>query len=352
MIRQREPQRVLVYDCKGRHVVAPNRRDFIKSSAAITLFTVSRASAQPVIPRRIAFVHSTAFDAELLDCFWKGLSFAGWERPPTAQKSVLPVASNPIKEARGQYNGADRPGRHAPLRALVRQHGRPHLIVAAGGLISQASAREELNRVAVPYVYVGGRPPTTTDAKSCGVILNGSAQFNAAVTALNVPRSGVYLLQNNNSEMADDEAGQWRQAINSNVFRFFDRSPFQNDSNIYDTEVTRLSRANPPPTGVVVSSDPYFRLTAGAFTNAMANLRVPVCYPFKDFNPSQPNILLPNGAKLSAPSSSSEPEIRMTAYCQLGLRAGDILNNSTDTNPVPTTPRRSVSWTGSNWQVV
>ena len=61
-----------------------NRRDFIKTSTAISFFFVSKALAAPAPPRKIGLVHSTALNAEFEACFLAGLKSGGWESKPAA----------------------------------------------------------------------------------------------------------------------------------------------------------------------------------------------------------------------------------------------------------------------------
>jgi hypothetical protein len=132
--------------------------------------------------------------------------------------------------------------------------------------------------------------------------------------------------------------------INDNVFLFFTNPPADNPAppnvlNAYIAEVTNLKNQIPSPTGVVVSSDPFFRSTASDFVSAMSSLGVPICYPFQDFNPTPPNILLPNAAVLSS-ATSTDPN---TAYYRLGLVAGAVLN-ATTASPLPSTKLDSSIW--------
>src|SRR5436190_9457938 len=129
-------------------VMSQGRRDFIKATTtAITLLTVSKASAETAT-RLIGFVHSTQLGNEASQCFLEGLKYAGWQQGSASK----PIRLIP-KEANAQYGGTHG---HAAIRALVRQHGRVHLIVAAGGVASQRSALEELSGP-IPFVYLSGR---------------------------------------------------------------------------------------------------------------------------------------------------------------------------------------------------
>src|SRR5437660_350576 len=99
-----------------------NRRDFIKSSTAVTLLTVSSASAAPAT-RNVAIFHTTRVSDQELRCFQAGLgSSNNWH-------ASLAKAG----EAFGQYGGSHG---HDVLRGFIRgKH--VHLIVAAGGVSSQ-----------------------------------------------------------------------------------------------------------------------------------------------------------------------------------------------------------------------
>jgi hypothetical protein len=333
-----------------------NRRVFINSSIAMTLLTMSKASAQGGQPRRIGIV-STGFNDEFEACFLQALKDDGWERQPTSLRPI--VVPNPINAPYGGSSG------HSGLRNAVRAHvttNGAHLIVAAGGNITQASAWEELINIKRPFVYLSGRLPETPTpppppGKYCGVILNTSPQYADAVkkfVGLGIDPGAVWLVQNRNSEEAflDSEYKDWVLKIgNTNRFLFFNPPPQENKAAQYPSEVNKLRSSSPAPQGIVVSPDSYFRITAGAFTNAMNSIspRIPICYPFKDFvNPSSPDFLLPNGATLSSANSSD----RNNAYYQLGGRAADVLNNSTVANPLPQTQLDSKIWDGSAWATI
>jgi|SRR5262245_43210437 hypothetical protein len=340
---------------EGNTVMTQNRRDFINSSIAVTLLTISKASAQGGQPRRIGIV-STGFNDEFEACFLQALKDDGWEKQPTSLRPIH--VHGPINAAYGGSTG------HSALRNAVRAHvmtNGVHLIVAAGGNVTQASAWEELSNIKRPFVYLSGRLPQTPappppPGKYCGVVLNTSAQYSDAVKKfgrLGIDPSAVWLVQNRNSEAAflDGEYNDWVLNIkNNNRFLFFDPPLQANNAAQYPSEVSKLRSSSPAPKGIVVSPDSYFRLTADAFTNAMnsGSPRIPICYPFKDFNPSLPDFPLPNVATLSSANSSDQNN----AYYQLGDRAADVLNNSTVANTIPSMQLDSKIWDGSAWAIV
>jgi hypothetical protein len=334
-----------------------NRRDLIKSAIAVTLLGVSKASAQPARkPRRIGIVHSTELDDDSEACFLEGLRSQGWDKQIKLRDY----------EAKGEYGGTHARDR---LKKYIRLHGKVDVIVVAGGVASRTAALEELATVQIPFVYLSGTAATpassTANGKYCGVILDTFARYKGAIDELarqGADASKVFLVQNFNSLMTADEQTLWRTLIGATNrdFRFFDpattstpTTPVDNNASAAALagEVAKLKAMDPK--GVVVSPDPFFRLNAGDFRDAMANLNtpsiVPVCYPFKDFMPfsSPRDILLPNGAQLST-SSSDGAEIRKTAYYQLGLRAADVLDNTVQT-AIPTATMYSTKWDGSTW---
>jgi hypothetical protein len=340
-----------------------NRRDFIKTSAALTILTVSKAAAQgplAVLPRHIGIVHSTEFNTEFSNCFYQGLGAAGWAISPTgSQKPIdlpLPTGGANPAQAEGQYGGSYG---HGALEKLVRAHHRKgvHLIVVAGGMASQLAAWGELMNVNVPFVYLAGRlaqTPAATDGKYCGVVLNNSARHQAALSKFNVSpisidTSDVWLVQNANSDMSAAEWNDWQQNINGNRFLFFEGRS-DNDETQFANEAKKLNAHSPK--GIVVSSDPFFRLKATEFVSGMrtgVGNSVTICYPFADFqlSTSSNDFVLPGGAALSSSDTSVIPN---TAYYMLGKQAGTVLTNSNPGQPVPTAPISSVQWDGDNFK--
>jgi hypothetical protein len=200
----------------------------------------------------------------------------------------------------------------------------------------------------IPFVYLSARVPSTAaSTKYCGVVLNTAAQYRDGVAALGVDPAGVWLVQNNNSEMAKAEFDQWPGLVgNTNRFGFFKTAagaPLPNDASQYPAEVAKLRAVNPH--GIVLSSDPFFRSTAPQLKAALATLNIPVCYPFKEFNPSGQDILLPDGAALSSVFYSD----KANAYYQLGDRAAAVLDAASAANPVPPSQIGSVMWNGRDW---
>jgi hypothetical protein len=194
--------------------MSQNRREFIKSSTAVTLLTVSSASAAPAT-RNIAVFHSTRMSDQDLRCFQAGLGSSNiW------QASIVKAG-----EAFGQYGGSHG---HDVLRSFIRgKH--VNLIVAAGGVSSQASASEELAAVQIPFIYMSGRAPnppsSPNDGKFCGVILNIFPQYSNALIRFNtmgISRGDVWLIQNYNADMTAGELVEW--GYNNNSFRFFESS--------------------------------------------------------------------------------------------------------------------------------
>jgi hypothetical protein len=189
------------------------------------------------------------------------------------------------------------------------------------------------------------------------VILNTSGQYSDAVkhmtNDLGVSASGIWLVQNYNSSMSPDEYDEWPTLIsnNRNRFRFFEPQPPQldpvdNDENSFASEAQRLKTQTPAPTGLVVSSDPFFRLKASAFRSALKTAlgNIPICFPFADFSLTGNDFLLPNGATLF---NAATPNDASTAYYQLGVQAANVLTNSTSASPIPASAIKSLKWNSS-----
>jgi hypothetical protein len=117
----------------------PNRRGFVLSSSASILLTVTKASSQEA-PRKIGLVHSTGFTDEFMTCFLQALSDKKWG----TSAGEKPISHNPPTSAAAKYG----PGvGHGALRTAIKAHGNVHLIVAAGGLMTQAAAYDHSFRV-------------------------------------------------------------------------------------------------------------------------------------------------------------------------------------------------------------
>jgi hypothetical protein len=152
-----------------------NRRDFIKSSAALTFLTVTSASAQ--VARRIGIFHSTKINDQEMACFMHGLgSSANWT-PSTVKKG----------EAYGAYGGSR--GRRVLHRYI---DGNVDVIVAAGGVTSQMAALEALPHLPIPFVYMSGRAvPINNPDPDADNSANIQAAFDkewVRFSRLNLPR--------------------------------------------------------------------------------------------------------------------------------------------------------------------
>jgi hypothetical protein len=153
----------------------------------------------------------------------------------------------------------------------------------------------------------------------------------AALLQQNVPTldlSKVYLVVNNNAPMSPGEEQVW---INANVAKFFVGNPNPPKGTVdpFTPDVTALANSQPTPTGLVISADPYFRLSRTALIKAIrANntlKNIPVCYPFREFADARHGYSLVE-PQLSLPvATSNSADIKKTAYYQLGFKAGQYL---------------------------
>jgi hypothetical protein len=307
-----------------------HRRDFIKSSIALTFISVSKVSADQ--PKKIGVVSSIKLKKhdEQMDCFMAGLAQKGWTETGTVKHVNVP---NP-KEAEGRYGGAYG---IVWIKSLVNDHLPVDLIVAAGGVVSRRAASGVLSHLATstPYVYLSGSAPQTPSVpgKYCGVILNIAALYPAARTSLvgEADAGDVWLVQNANSYYAPGELDEWRTGFSEDRdFRFFESpptdNPLVNARAAFKAEAIKLMANNPK--GIIVSPDPFFRMQAQDSTDGMndAGVNVPICYPFKDFalRPSPADQLLKGSPMLSSNTAAEVPD---TAFAQLGIQAGAVLDD-------------------------
>jgi hypothetical protein len=328
-----------------------NRRDFIKSSTAVTFLTVTSASAQPVT-RTIGIFHSTQISQQEMDCFKAGIGSSSSWQPNYVDEG----------QAEGRYGGRYK---HNELRGFI--HRKPaDVFVAAGGVTSQMSAWEELGAGPTPFVYMSGLPAipssSTDNGKYCGVILNVPARYSNAVSSMGMDKSDIFLIQNYNADMTTGDLAQW--GYNYPSFRFFETSdpggidnPDPNNSTAvqaaFNQEWTRfLHLYTNPPKGLIINPDPFFRLTAKDFKAALrATLGTTpvVCYPFSDYSPVSPDFLLPGAPILS---SATKTDIK-NAYYQLGERTALVLNGLSTGVTIPPNKIDSVKWDGTqaSWVV-
>jgi hypothetical protein len=324
-----------------------SRREFIGASAVIGVLGASEASAQQRgrarstrarrhllnDPRMIGIVHSTQWEAEFDDCFRKGLA-NGWNQ----SVNILQP-----KEIRGRYGGNQG---HSQIENAVKQFATAgvDLIVAAGGRVSEGAAWTALTGADIPFVYLIGSEPSgglTPDPQYCGLNLNTRQSYSDAVNVLGVANpENVYLIVNANADMAGDEIDYWKSINQNYYFKFFFHA--NNNYMNFQNQVMRFwANANPKPSGLVISSDPYFRWKAQDFAGAIKTLNIPRCYPFQTLVNADPvGKLLPNGAMLS---SSDNTQIPNTAYYQLGLRAGAVLSAQSNSK-MPSSQVASKTW--------
>jgi len=293
----------------------------------------------------IAIITSTEFGRTNLACFQAGLVTPLDERPqPTILNSFASY---------GDYN-------IAVLRKLVRDavssDPRPDLAIAADGLAARAAALE-LQAGDPKFIFLStdeleGSPV----ALAGGVNMNAPGADNARRILLKerypkVRDASMYLVVNNNSPMALNDAKNWPP---DRVVRCFDGvdNPERNEqttdeSNHFIAEFHKLAQRRPAPSGLVIGADPYFWYYRTALVIAVAEkLPIPVCYPFYDFvDASAKTANKGNSIALNKPplNNASDGSDETTAYFQLGRQVGKFINGAAEVGVS--------KWTGSEWEL-
>jgi hypothetical protein len=322
--------------------MSESRRHFIKGSLALSLLTVSNASAQA--GKQIGIVHSATWgDGDPLEaCFKQGLEDQNWT--PTsgrraAERGSSRRAIRPLKPVRyryefvqgqygGQYGGTF--GQDG-IAAAIKKLGTVDLVVAAGGNIS-AQAAADAN---VKFLFlIGVMPPNGFGAGALGGVNLDTAsqgQHQARINAFTsiADKSKIYLVQNYNSAMADQEAKTWQGLKAGPIIQFFKAGnpSLKNPADVKDAIAASINNIPADAQGIVISADPLFRdlKVRGHLAKACSNLKgVSVCYPFKDYVASHP------GATWLGPplASTNSAEIKNTAYYGLGVKTGKYLNGN------------------------
>lgn len=310
-----------------------------------------KKKAKALATPTIGIVHTGQFGGSKPEmCFLKGLSDEGWEKQTAPGKQKVNIK---VQSAGKKYGGSFG---HGEIRDKAKLHGDVDLIVAAGGLVSAEGSKSALTGKNIPFVYLVGRiPPGGISSPKCagGVNLDMAARNPDRVAKLlqdfPVDEDGLYLVVNANAAMAGSEADDWRASQNDNVAEFF--AGEDNKEAKFEDWVEVLGASDPLPTGVVVSSDPFFRLFRTDFTAALAQLGIPVCYPFKEFvevAPAQSQKTCLDKPQLSV-NNVADPDLADTGYYQLGRKAGQVLNQLrlNPGNPLPKVG--AVSWDGNAW---
>jgi biopolymer transport protein ExbD len=344
-----------------------SRRDFVKVSTAVGMFGITEtASATAANAKaKIGFVVSTKDHPDHLLCFLNGLQAGQWG-----------TSTNPVK-----FFWASADGKYGSTHLELYNHALKHIevhqvdtIVAAGGLpsaiaVAQAIAKyvsDHNNKGGVPFSFLIGRTPLSGEAegadlygrnfKTGGVDQNVPAQNENNYAQLNsnyntVTVDTVGLIVNNNSPMSVPEIAAWKQANHQDKFIFQADANTENAdqmSNIFN----KIKNAKEKPTGIVVSSDPYFRSFGPDFEKQLrdqngGNFKGYVCYPYSEYqDPANNNsIVSASTPKLAADVELDDNStIVNTAYYQLGLSTSKVLQ-ALSTNPNAFPQVATVTWT-------
>jgi hypothetical protein len=347
-----------------------SRRNFIHTSAAFGVLSVTKAGAQPATrarpltasAKKIGFVVSTRDQPNHLLSFLQALSDKGWG-PTAAKKASLFWAS-----ADGQYGSA-----HDALQKHAKKHIRQHkvdMIVAAGGLMTAIAVAKSLNAIGpanLPFVYLIGRSPTAADSNAADFF---QSRFKSGGVDQNIPalneqsfqqlknKSGnvvtvdnVGLIVNDNNAMSNPEVALW--TANGHKPSFVYQVQGENDKQV-SMLFQKIKSASPQPAGIVVSSDPYLRSVGPDFDTSLrdangGNFSGWVCYPYQEYLDQDPPA---NNQSIKSdftpPLATDDPTDQKSAYYQLGLKAGAVLD-ALVANPGTKPDVGILTWNGSSW---
>jgi hypothetical protein len=326
-----------------------SRRDFIQTSVAFGVLTITKATAEPA-RKRIALVVSTKKKDNHIEAFKQALRDKNWN------------TSTPPLFADDKYGPA-----HNELKRLTNRHitNGVDLIVAAGGLPTAVAVATVVNSndAAPPFIFLVGRYPKSnsgvdadaaelynspTTKKVGGVDQNIPAQNGANFQALKTKGLAidrVGLIVNDNNPITAPEVDEWiklTDSRNSPNPNFIYHLKGENDHAILP--LLNDIKTKPQPDGIIVSSDAYLREVGNVnFDAQLRDLNVGafyglVCYPYKEYAIAKPESFF----STSTPDlATDDPADQKTAYYQLGLKVDDALNKR---------PANLTQWNGSSWQ--
>jgi hypothetical protein len=332
------------------------RRDFITTSAAWGVLSVSKASAAEQcvgtgstsspsnFTKTIGFVVSTRDHLNHQFSFLRALADYGWA------PNISPATVN--NRARFVWASAD--GRYGPshdeLHNLAKKHvlqDRVDMIVSAGGLMTAIAVSKALAAFApptFPFVYLIGRSPFSTEQDAAAFFHspNKAGGVDQAIPDQNensfqqmknqsnnvVLANNVGLIINSNSPMSGPESASW--IASGHDSRFVYSAPGVENDQQLPTIFAKIKIASPQPAGLIVSSDPYFRSIGPDFdTNLRAvgggNFYGWVCYPYKEYQ-TQPQNNQSIKSDYTPDLATDDPADKNTAYYQLGKKTAAVLN--------------------------
>jgi hypothetical protein len=309
-----------------------SRRDFIKTSLAVSVITVSRATTQaaPAKKKQIALIVSTKKKDTHEVAFAKALSTFHWH------------PDHNDKHADGDYDKIKGDAKNVAKQV--------DLIVAAGGLpaaIAVATALKE-DKSDTPFVFLVGHYPQSASGDDLDDLFNSSNKaggVNQNVPAQNennfkllrdnhgVTIDKVGLIVNDKNPITKPEVTAWKNITDSGKqpnpqFIYHLTS---NDANGLKKLFDDISKP-PAPDGIIVSSDAYLRSLGNVdFDKQLRDTGVGkflgwVCYPYTEYvlDIGKNSVYSPYTPDLAAPAATNPN----TAYWQLGLKAIDALNGN------------------------
>jgi hypothetical protein len=327
-----------------------NRREFLRTSAAIGLLSASAsvASAKPEDFPWIAFLHSTSIEPELEEAFLVGLrdNGNGWEADPTKADSTTPNRVIIRKShGLGKYGRNHPNGLKNAAQDLKDQTPTLRLIVAAGGNVA-AIAANSMTGDPIPILAVYGRAASAVDTNTMVTGFSMETPPNDPNTVMKfkidalksaqkygVSEEQLCLFYNGNSQMAADQLTEWK-TLTSNNGKFHDASTNSGGNNnaknlgvsidaaVGKTDPTKLR-------ALVVSSDPFFTIHRQKIIRYIKRKnfdKLIVCYPFAEyFDDAKSMGFSTNDCMMYGPDLTQ-------IYQELGTRAAQILSGAKPTD--------------------
>jgi hypothetical protein len=325
-------------------VAIANRRDFLRTSAALGVLGASDAQAQSPsqTPTWIILLQSTLIEPDLEEAFLAGLRSRGWEgdltRPPGRNKPVN------IRQVHGlgKYGAGHPTSLLTAAQALQDQMPSKKLIVAVGGNVSAVA----VNNVSFSTDFdtkvlalYGGANDVEQNVRARGINLglplppdHSVPPLQKIVTNLhnprqyNLPFSQLCLLYNGNSQI--QQLREW-DALTNRMGRSYDASlthaSGENGRMQFATAIDNALDRTDDTTdrALVVTSDPFFTIRRAKIIRRLKRKKnVIACFPFQEYVSDALE------ADFTRDNCMAWGPVLSDVYETLGQTAGELLNGN------------------------